>query len=56
MKQDYIVRWSEMARFQLLDKAEYIYAQSQNEAISDRFITEMEMLAEKLGYIADAYC
>ena len=24
MKQDYIVRWSEMARFQLLDKAEYI--------------------------------
>ncbi|MEG9533801.1 type II toxin-antitoxin system RelE/ParE family toxin [Mannheimia indoligenes] len=55
MKQDYIVRWSEMARFQLLDKAEYIYDQSQNEAISDRFITEMEMLAEKLGYIADAY-
>lgn len=26
MKQDYIVRWSEMARFQLLGKAEYIYA------------------------------
>lgn len=29
MKQDYIVQWSEMARFQLLDKAEYIYSQSQ---------------------------
>ena len=26
MKQDYVVRWSEMARFQLLDKAEYIRA------------------------------
>ena len=28
MKQDYVVRWSEMARFQLLDKAEYIRAQA----------------------------
>lgn len=55
MKQDYIVRWSEMARFQLLDKADYILSQSQNREIADRFIDEMETIAEKLSYIADAY-
>lgn len=55
MKQDYIVRWSEMARFQLLDKAEYIEEQSQNPEIADRFIEEMEQLSEKLSYIAAAY-
>ena len=55
MKQDYIVRWSEMARFQLLDKAEYIYTQSQNIEIADKFINEIEKLAEKLSYVADAY-
>ncbi|WP_241008871.1 type II toxin-antitoxin system RelE/ParE family toxin [Aggregatibacter actinomycetemcomitans] len=55
MKQDYIVQWSEMARFQLLDKAEYIYAQNQNEEVADKFIEEIECLSEKLSYIADAY-
>lgn len=55
MKQDYIVRWSEIARFQLLDKAEYIKEQSQNPEIADRFIAEMEQLSEKLSYIATAY-
>lgn len=55
MKQDYIVRWSEMARFQLLDKAEYIKEQSQNPEIADRFIEEIEQLSQKLSYIAAAY-
>ena len=55
MKQDYIVRWSEMARFQLLDKAEYIYSQSQNMEIADQFINEIEQLAGKLSYVAAAY-
>ena len=55
MKQDYIVQWSEMARFQLLDKAEYIYTQSQNKEVADKFIEEIECLSEKLSYIADAY-
>lgn len=55
MKQDYIVRWSEMARFQLLDKAEYIEEQSQSSEVADRFIAEIENLAEKLSYIAAAY-
>lgn len=55
MKQDYIVRWSEMARFQLLDKAEYIQMQSQSSEIADKFLDEMSRLAEKLSYIADAY-
>lgn len=55
MKLNYIVRWSEMARFQLLDKAEYIYAQSQNANVADRFIEEMEQIAEKLSYVATAY-
>lgn len=42
-------------RYQLLDKAEYIYLQSQNREIADKFIEEIERLAEKLSYIADAY-
>lgn len=41
--------------FQLLDKAEYIYQKSQNVEIADRFIEEMEQLADKLSYIAAAY-
>ena len=55
MKFDYIVRWSETARFRLLEKAEYIEKQSQNPDIADRFIAEIEKLAEKLSYIAAAY-
>lgn len=55
MKLDYIVRWSEMARFQLLDKAEYIKEQSKNPEIANRFIAEIERLAEKLSYVATAY-
>ncbi|MBN6710525.1 type II toxin-antitoxin system RelE/ParE family toxin [Haemophilus haemoglobinophilus] len=55
MKVDYVVRWSEMARFQLLDKAEYIYSQSQSIEVYDRFIAEIEQLSEKLSYVASAY-
>ena len=55
MKQDYMVHWSEMARFLLLDKAEYIYSQSQNMEIADQFINEIEQLAGKLSYVAAAY-
>ena len=55
MKQDYIVRWSEMARFQLLDKAEYIRAQANSDKIADKFLDEIVRLAEKLSFIADAY-
>ena len=55
MKQDYIVRWSEMARFQLLDKAEYIRAQANSDEIADKFLDEIVRLAEKLSFIADAY-
>ena len=63
MKQDYIVRWSEMARFQLLDKAEYIRAQANSDEIADKFLDEIAdkfldeivRLAEKLSFIADAY-
>ena len=53
MKQDYIVRWSEMARFQLLDKAEYIRAQANSDEIADKFLDEIVRLAEKLSFIAD---
>ena len=55
MKQDYIVRWSEMARFQLLNKAEYIRAQANSDEIADKFLDEIVRLAEKLSFIADAY-
>ena len=55
MKQDYVVRWSEMARFQLLDKAEYIRAQANSDEIADKFLDEIVRLAEKLSFIADAY-
>ena len=55
MKQDYIGRWSEMARFQLLDKAEYIRAQANSDEIADKFLDEIVRLAEKLSFIADAY-
>jgi hypothetical protein len=55
MKQKYIVRWSEIARFQLFEKAEYILAHSQSKEVADRFILEIEQLAEKLSYIAVAY-
>ena len=55
MKQDYVVRWSEMARFQLLDKAEYIRTQANSDEITDKFLDEIVHLAEKLSFIADAY-
>ena len=55
MKQDYIVRWSEMARFQLLDKAAYTREQANREELADKFLDEIVRLAEKLSFIADAY-
>ncbi|MEG9500232.1 hypothetical protein [Mannheimia indoligenes] len=48
MKQDYAVFWSKKAEFKLLDKADYIYSESQNEEI-------MRSLAEKLSFVASAY-
>lgn len=44
-----------MARFQLLDKAEYIEEQSKSPEVADKFIDDIERLAEKLSYIASAY-
>lgn len=52
---EYVVLWSEIARFQLLEKAEYILEQSNELVIADRFIDEIEKLAEKLSYVASAY-
>lgn len=52
---EYVVLWSEIARFQLLEKAEYILEQSNEIVIADRFIDEIEKLAEKLSYVASAY-
>lgn len=55
MKLDYLVFWSERAEFKLLDKADYIYQESQNEEIAQKFLDTMHSLAEKLSYVATAY-
>lgn len=55
MKLDYTVLWSERAEAKLLDKADYIYNDSQNEVISTNFLEIMRSVAEKLCFIASAY-
>lgn len=52
---DYPVFWSEKAEIKLLDKADYIYCNSQNENIANNFLELIRSLAEKLSYIATAY-
>ncbi len=55
MKFDYLVFWAERAEFKLLDKADYIYNDSQNEKIAENFLEVMRSAAEKLSFIASAY-
>lgn len=55
MKQDYAIFWSKKAESKLLDKADYIYSESQNEEIASKFLETMRSLAEKLSFVADAY-
>lgn len=55
MKLDYRVLWSERAEIKLLDKADYIYNDSQNESIANNFLETMRSAAEKLSYTATAY-
>ncbi|MGQ0285871.1 type II toxin-antitoxin system RelE/ParE family toxin [Pasteurellaceae bacterium 22721_9_1] len=55
MKLDYRVLWSERAEAKLLDKADYIYNDSQNEVIAYHFLETMRSAAEKLSFIAAAY-
>lgn len=55
MKLDYAVFWSEHAEKKLLDKADYIYNESQNEVIANNFLEIMRSLAEKLSFVATAY-
>lgn len=55
MKLDYRVLWSERAEAKLLDKADYIYNDSQNESIANNFLETMRSAAEKLSFIASAY-
>lgn len=55
MKLDYLVYWSERAEFKLLDKADYIYNDSQNENIAETFLETMHSAAEKLSFVASAY-
>lgn len=55
MKQDYQVFWSEHAETKLLDKADYIFQDSLNIEISDKFLETIHSLAEKLSFVATAY-
>lgn len=55
MKFDYLVFWSERAESKLLDKADYIYHDSQNEKIAETFLETMRNAAEKLSFVASAY-
>lgn len=55
MKLDYPVFWSEKAETKLLDKADYIYHDSQSEQIAEKFLDTMRSAAEKLSYVATAY-
>ena len=51
MKQDYLVLWSELAEAKLLDKADYIYHDSQDESVAERFLETMRSMAEKLSFV-----
>lgn len=55
MKLDYEVFWSEKAERKLLDKADYIYHDSQNYDIAGRFLETIRESAEKLSFVASAY-
>ncbi|MGV6989251.1 type II toxin-antitoxin system RelE/ParE family toxin [Testudinibacter sp. P80/BLE/0925] len=55
MKLDYLVFWSERAEAKLLDKADYIYNDSQNDSIANDFLEIMRSTAEKLSFVASAY-
>ena len=55
MKQDYQVFWYELAEAKLLDKADYIYHDSQDESVAERFLETMRSMAEKLSFVASAY-
>lgn len=55
MKLDYNVFWSEQAERKLLDKADFIYSDSQSYEIAERFLETMRSIAEKLSFVATAY-
>lgn len=55
MKLDYLVFGSEKAEARLLDKADYIYHNSQSKQIADNFLETMRTMAEKLSFVATAY-
>lgn len=55
MKFDYLIFWSEKAEAKLLDKADYIFHDSKNEMIAEKFLNNMRSFAEKLRYVAAAY-
>lgn len=55
MKFNYLVFWSEKAEAKLLDKADYIFHDSQNETIAKNFLTTIRSLTEKLSFVASAY-
>lgn len=55
MKLNYLVFWSEKAEAKLLDKADYIFHDSQNEYIAENFLETMRSIAEKLSFVAGAY-
>lgn len=45
-------RRSERAETKLLDKADYIYHDSQNEIIANNFLETIRSAAEKLSFVA----
>lgn len=55
MKFDYRVFWSEQAEAKLLDKADYIFNDSQNKTVATNFLDVMRSIAEKLSFVASAY-
>ncbi|MGR3808562.1 type II toxin-antitoxin system RelE/ParE family toxin [Pasteurella testudinis] len=55
MKADYLVFWSEQAKVKLLDKADYIYNDSQNDNTANHFLETIRSAAEKLSFVASAY-
>lgn len=55
MKQNYKVYWTDKAETKLLDKADYIFQDSLNIEISDKFLETIRSLAEKLSFVAAAY-
>lgn len=48
-------RRSERAKTKLLDKADYIYHDSQNEIIANNFLETIRSAAEKLSFVSSAY-